>query len=149
MSTSLMAVVGRDGYGRLVQRDLHKEGVDASYLWVEAASATGTVLALITPDGQRYVYPIPVGDAAHAELSPRHIVDEAFADRIWLHTTGLCLDSPLSSEAVLLGMRKARDANLPVSSDWYWDEVSYEYDDDYYEAEYWDYDWDSVWGEYA
>lgn len=33
--------------------------------------------------------------------------------------------------------------------DWYWDEVAYEYDDDAFEAEYWDYDWDSVWGEYA
>jgi len=33
--------------------------------------------------------------------------------------------------------------------EWYWDEVTIEYDDDYYESEYWDYDWDSVWGEYA
>jgi hypothetical protein len=34
-------------------------------------------------------------------------------------------------------------------SDWYWDELTYEYDDDMFEQEYWDYDWDSVWGEYA
>jgi hypothetical protein len=29
------------------------------------------------------------------------------------------------------------------------DELSYEYEDDVYESDYWDYDWDSVWGEYA
>jgi len=30
-----------------------------------------------------------------------------------------------------------------------WDEVTFEYDDDIYENEYWNYDWDSAWGEYG
>lgn len=29
------------------------------------------------------------------------------------------------------------------------EELDYEYEDDYYGSDYWDYDWDSVWGEYA
>ena len=33
--------------------------------------------------------------------------------------------------------------------EWYWDEYPSSYDDDLYEDEYWSYDWDSVWGEYA
>jgi hypothetical protein len=32
---------------------------------------------------------------------------------------------------------------------WYWDEYPTSYDDDIYEDAYWNYDWDSVWGEYA
>ena len=36
-----------------------------------------------------------------------------------------------------------------VVVEWYWDEITYEYDDDAYSTEYWDYDWESVWGEYA
>ena len=36
-----------------------------------------------------------------------------------------------------------------VLVEWYWDEITYEYDDDAYSTEYWDYDWESVWGEYA
>jgi hypothetical protein len=34
--------------------------------------------------------------------------------------------------------------------DWtYGDYSSYTYQDDVYEEEYWDYDWDSAWGDYA
>lgn len=33
--------------------------------------------------------------------------------------------------------------------EWYWDEYPEYYDDDFYEDGYWDYDWDSVWGDYA
>lgn len=33
--------------------------------------------------------------------------------------------------------------------DWYWEEINYEYEDDAYESEYWNYDWDSAWGEYG
>ncbi|KAG7359106.1 hypothetical protein IV203_015695 [Nitzschia inconspicua] len=36
-----------------------------------------------------------------------------------------------------------------VDDEWYWDELPSSYDDDWFEDEYWDYDWDSVWGEYA
>jgi hypothetical protein len=36
-----------------------------------------------------------------------------------------------------------------VRVEWYWDEITYEYDDDVYSTEYWDYDWESVWSEYA
>jgi hypothetical protein len=36
-----------------------------------------------------------------------------------------------------------------IWDDWYWDEYPGSYDDDLFEDEYWDYDWDSVWGEYA
>jgi hypothetical protein len=42
-----------------------------------------------------------------------------------------------------------RTLNNFLLSDWYWDELTYDYDDDMFEKEYWDYDWDSVWGEYA
>ena len=35
------------------------------------------------------------------------------------------------------------------NDDWYWEEVTYEYDDDMYDTAYWDYEWDNVWGEYA
>lgn len=30
-----------------------------------------------------------------------------------------------------------------------WDEATFEYDDDMYENEYWNYDWDSAWGDYG
>ena len=33
--------------------------------------------------------------------------------------------------------------------DWYWEEINYEYGDDAYDTEYWNYDWDSAWGEYG
>lgn len=33
--------------------------------------------------------------------------------------------------------------------DWYWDEITYEYDDDLYTSTYWSYDWESVWGQFA
>jgi len=35
------------------------------------------------------------------------------------------------------------------TDDWNWDEVTLEYDDDMFDNEYWNYDWDSAWGEYG
>eukprot|EP00934_Nitzschia_sp_Nitz4_P002122 Nitzschia sp. Nitz4//scaffold327_size20599//6066//8022//NITZ4_008635-RA/size20599-augustus-gene-0.4-mRNA-1//-1//CDS//3329547943//2122//frame0 len=31
--------------------------------------------------------------------------------------------------------------------DWYWEEITTDYDDDFFESEYWEYDWDSLWDE--
>jgi hypothetical protein len=36
-----------------------------------------------------------------------------------------------------------------VTDDWYYEELDLDYDDDMYESEYWDYDWDSAWGDYG
>ncbi|CAJ1953872.1 unnamed protein product [Cylindrotheca closterium] len=36
-----------------------------------------------------------------------------------------------------------------ATDDWTWDDMSFEYDDDMFENEYWNYDWDSAWGEYG
>ncbi|KAL3935748.1 MAG: hypothetical protein SGBAC_008793 [Bacillariaceae sp.] len=36
-----------------------------------------------------------------------------------------------------------------ATDEWTWDDMSFEYDDDIFENEYWNYDWDSAWGEYG
>lgn len=36
-----------------------------------------------------------------------------------------------------------------VTDDMYYDELNLEYDDDLYDGSYWDYDWDSAWGDYG
>lgn len=36
-----------------------------------------------------------------------------------------------------------------ATEEWTWDDMSFEYDDDMFENEYWNYDWDSAWGEYG
>lgn len=41
------------------------------------------------------------------------------------------------------------DNSASVDDDWYWEELDMDYDDDMYESEYWDYDWDSAWGDYG
>ena len=35
------------------------------------------------------------------------------------------------------------------TDDWSWNDMTFEYDDDMFENQYWNYDWDSVWGEYG
>lgn len=45
---------------------------------------------------------------------------------------------------------QALDEDQSVTDDdWYWQELDLDYEDDMYNSEYWDYDWDSAWGEYG
>jgi sugar/nucleoside kinase (ribokinase family) len=88
VAVALVAVVGADPVGDAAVATLAAEGVDVR--WVGRADrATGTVVALVEPDGQRSML---TDRGANLSLGPR-LVDEALAagavDHV--HVSGYCL----------------------------------------------------------
>ncbi len=117
VSTAFVGTVGDDGYGRFVQHDLAREGVDTRYLLPVRDAFTTMVIAMIEPNGERLVVAWPTQGGAHIHLRPDDISPQAIENAAWLHTSGMVLrDSPVR-EAVLHAMELARAAGVPVSLD--------------------------------
>lgn len=127
---TFIGAVGDDGYGRWIADDFRREGVNTVGLRTLRGPFTPMVLALVEPDGERYLVVWPPRGGAHTRLQPADLDDNLIASAAWLHTTGMCLrDSPVR-ETVLRALRIARAAGVPTSLDlnlrlelWGWGEA--------------------------
>jgi sugar/nucleoside kinase (ribokinase family) len=109
--------VGDDGFGRWLADDLRAAGVGARGLVVTRDAPTCQVMALVEPDGERYLVVWPLDGGALTRLAPADVDRGLVAGAGWLHTTGMCLRAEPIASSVLAAMRVARDAGVPVSLD--------------------------------
>ncbi len=109
--------VGDDGFGRWLADDLRAAGVGTRGLVVTRDAPTCQVMALVEPDGERYLVVWPLDGGALTRLAPAEVDRELLTGAAWLHTTGMCLRAAPVASSVLAAMRTARDAGVPVSID--------------------------------
>ncbi len=109
--------VGDDGFGRWLVDDLRAAGVGTRGLVVTRDAPTCQVIAMVEPDGERYLVVWPLDGGALTRLAPGDVDRGLVAGAAWLHTTGMCLRASPVASSVLTAMRMARDAGVPVSID--------------------------------
>ena len=117
MPVEFVGAVGDDGFGRWLADDLRAAGVGTRGLVVTRDAPTCQVIAMVEPDGERYLVVWPLDMGALARLEPAQLDGGLVSGAAWLHTTGMCLRSSPIADAVLAGMRAARAAGVPVSID--------------------------------
>lgn len=110
---TLIGRVGLDAAGQSIEADLRNAGVDVRFT-ADPDLATGIVLVLLDPDGERTMVP----DAgANASLRAEHVPPEVFRSGAHLHLSGYTLLKPTSRAAGLAAMELARGAGMTVSVD--------------------------------
>jgi aminoimidazole riboside kinase len=109
--------VGDDGFGRWLADDLRAAGVRTRGLVVTRDAPTCQVMALVEPDGERYLVVWPLDGGALTRLEPADVDRGLVEGAAWLHTTGMCLRAAPVASSVLAAMRTARDAGVRVSID--------------------------------
>lgn len=110
-------VIGDDAFGRFLADEFAGAGVGTSGLRVLPDAVTPQVIALLEPDGERYLVIWPTSGGAHTRMSPEHLDHELLAAAGWVHTTGMCLRHSPLRESILAGLEVARRAGVPTSLD--------------------------------
>lgn len=109
--------IGDDSFGRWIVEDFRALGVGIRGLVTLPDVYTAQVLALIEPDGDRYLVIWPDAGGAHTFLNPDHLDRDLITSASWIHTTGICLRPAPLNAAVLAGFERARAAGVPTSLD--------------------------------
>jgi sugar/nucleoside kinase (ribokinase family) len=112
-SVTLVSRIGDDPAGELLRRSLTDAGVRCAFT-VDPAAATGCVVALVDPDGQRTM----MSDrGANARLEPADVDAEVLAGAAHLHLSGYVLLDESSRAAGIAALELARAAGLTTSVD--------------------------------
>ncbi|MEA2317302.1 MAG: hypothetical protein QOD44_1491, partial [Solirubrobacteraceae bacterium] len=111
--TRLVARVGNDPAGRAAVEGLRTGGVETSVA-VDPVRATGAVVVIVEPTGERTMLP---DRGANAALSPADLPVEELRAARHLHLSGYTLLDPGSRAAGLVALEHAREAGLSVSVD--------------------------------
>lgn len=110
-------VIGDDAFGRFLAAEFRDGGVGTSGLRVLPDAMTPQVIALLEPDGERYLVIWPTTGGAHTRMSPEHLDQSLLAGASWVHTTGMCLRHSPLRETILAGLEVAKRARVPTSLD--------------------------------
>lgn len=113
VGVALAARVGDDDAGRARVAELGALGVDVRAA-VDGGLPTGTVVVVVTPDGERTMLP---DRGANANLAPADLDHALFAAGRHLHLSGYTLFDPTCRAAGLEALRLARDAGMSISVD--------------------------------
>jgi sugar/nucleoside kinase (ribokinase family) len=109
----LLGRVGDDPAGRAAAEGLRAAGVEVRFA-IDPALATGTVIVLVEPGGERTMVPDP---GANDALTEQDLPAEAFTRGAHLHLSGYTLLKPGSRDAGLAALGLARAAGMTVSVD--------------------------------
>jgi sugar/nucleoside kinase (ribokinase family) len=109
----LLGRIGADPAGHEAARSLRSAGVEVRCA-IDPRLATGTVIVLVAPGGERTMVPDP---GANAALAPRDLPADAFVEGRHLHLSGYTLLRQGSREAGLAALASARAAGMTVSVD--------------------------------
>jgi sugar/nucleoside kinase (ribokinase family) len=109
----LLGRVGDDAAGHGAADGLRSAGVDVRFAF-DAERATGTVIVLVEPDGERTMVPDP---GANDALAEGDLPDEAFSPGAHLHLSGYTLLKSGSRAAGLAALARAKAAGMTVSVD--------------------------------
>jgi len=109
----LVSRAGNDMAGRVAVEDLRAAGVETRVA-VDPVRATGTVVVIVEPTGERTMLP---DRGANAALSPADLPVDELRAATHLHLSGYTLLDPGSRAAGLVALEHAREAGLSVSVD--------------------------------
>ena len=109
----LIARVGDDTFGTQRLEELHRRGV-LTHVGADRASATGLVVVLVDPAGERTMLP---DRGANRMLRPSHLPRDAFRAGACLHLSAYALLDPHSREASLAALELARRRGMTISVD--------------------------------
>ena len=116
-SARFISRVGDDPLGRRIVRTLSEQGVDTTFVAVDAIAPTGVFFREWLPDGARRVYYYRAGSAA-SWLSPADLRPEAFEGTRIVHLTGITPALSAGCAAtVARAIELAREAGAQVSFD--------------------------------
>jgi ribokinase len=105
--------IGDDAAGDARVRELAALGVDVRVA-IDPIAPTGTVIVIVTPDGERTMLP---DRGANAALCAADLDDALFAAGRHLHVTGYTLFAASCRAAVLDAIERARAAGMTISID--------------------------------
>ncbi|MCQ2348496.1 MAG: carbohydrate kinase family protein [Paludibacteraceae bacterium] len=109
-------MVGRDGFGDLVETSLQKKGVDTTYLIRQNKWATGATICLnYNEDRANVTY-----QGAMDHLSLADIPEELFGAGKHLHISSIFMQTGLKKDIVAI-LTKAKAAGMTTSLDTQWD----------------------------
>jgi ribokinase len=111
--TLLVARAGNDIAGRTAVAELQAEGVQTRVA-IDPIRATGTVVVIVEPTGERTMLP---DRAANAALAPADLPVDELRSATHLHLSGYTLLDPGSRAAGLVALEHAREAGVSVSVD--------------------------------
>lgn len=109
----LLGRVGDDPAGRSASDGLRAAGVEVRFT-IDPVMATGTVIVLVEPGGERTMVPDP---GANSALTTQDLPIEAFTPGAHLHLSGYTLLKPGSRDAGLAALELARASGMTVSVD--------------------------------
>lgn len=109
----LVARVGDDPLGRLLERELEEAGV-RTHLVRDAGSPTGKVVVLVSGAGERTMI---TSRGAGENLSPEDLPQDAFHPDTHLHLSGYLFSGGPRRETALEALRRARQKGMTVSVD--------------------------------
>ena len=109
----LVSRAGNDLAGRVAVEDLRAAGVQTRVA-IDPVRATGTVVVIVEPTGERTMLP---DRGANAALSPADLPVDELRAATHLHLSGYTLLDPGSRAAGLVALEHAREAGLSVSVD--------------------------------
>lgn len=113
MSAVLLGRVGDDDAGRSAADEMRAAGVAVRFA-IDPDRATGTVIVLVEPGGERTMVPDP---GANDALRPQDLPAELFTRGAHLHLSGYTLLRSGSRDAGLAALRMAHAAGMSVSVD--------------------------------
>lgn len=116
--TSFIGSVGDDQYGRYIQKDFQKEGVDTSGLIIEPELNTIGVFAFIDENGERYLWGWPREEQAFKVIDRDKVPFEKIRGAGWVHSSGMAIVHDTSARSSIIEIfREAYEAGVPTSFD--------------------------------
>ncbi|MGW7538566.1 carbohydrate kinase family protein [Amycolatopsis sp. NPDC054798] len=111
--TTLIARIGNDSGGRLIQSELEAAGVRCAFA-TDPEAPTCCVVVLVDGEGQRSML---ADRGANKRFAPEDVTPAALAGSTHLHLSGYVLLDPSSRPAGLAALAAAKEAGLTTSVD--------------------------------
>lgn len=109
--------VGSDYFGRFLQAEFEKAGVDTRYLIIDAEIPTSMVIVIIDEHRDRFNFAIPQHGASQHLLKKSDLPETLLNEIGWLHTSGILLRENPAAETILGFMAGCQQRGIPVSFD--------------------------------
>ncbi|HRY82687.1 MAG TPA: adenosine kinase [Candidatus Moranbacteria bacterium] len=110
---SFLGIVGKDAYGKKYHAKIKKEGID-SHLHYHEKDATGHVIVLVTPDGERTM---ATHLGASLNFTKEHIKKDLIINSRILHIEAYQLENSITRQAVLHAIQIAKKNSVLISLD--------------------------------
>lgn len=116
--TSFIGSIGDDQYGRYIQKDFQKEGVDISNMIIEPELNTIGVFAFIDENGERYLWGWPREKQAFKVINRNKIPFDKIRNADWVHSSGMAIVHDTSARSTIIEVfREAYNKGVPTSFD--------------------------------